>query len=169
MPGEDAEFSGVHTMPVYDDEFFVVLPARHRLAAAAEVPFAALAAEQWVVSSETGTCPDVRVFQQACRRAGFIPSVTFRSEDYPTVQGLVAANLGVSLVPSLAAAPLGPTWRCGGWPVRVRSGAYRWQRRSARGRGSALAPFWVAGAGRRCATRATKPYTAFLHAPFSVA
>jgi DNA-binding transcriptional LysR family regulator len=70
VPGEDAEFSGLHTMPVYDDEFFVVLPARHRLAAAAEVPFAALAAEQWVVSTETGTCPDVRVFQQACRRSG---------------------------------------------------------------------------------------------------
>ena len=103
VPGEDAEFSGVHTMPVYDDEFFVVLPARHRLAAAAQVPFAALAGEQWVVSTETGACPDVRVFQQACRRAGFIPSVTFRAEDYSTVQGLVAASLGVSLVPSLAA------------------------------------------------------------------
>jgi DNA-binding transcriptional LysR family regulator len=88
---------------VYDDEFFVVLPARHRLAAAAQVPFAALAGEQWVVSTETGACPDVRVFQQACRRAGFIPSVTFRAEDYSTVQGLVAASLGVSLVPSLAA------------------------------------------------------------------
>ena len=101
--GRTPEFPGVHTIAVYDDEFFVVLPARHRLAAAAEVPFAALAAEQWVVSTETGTCPDVRVFQQACRRAGFIPSVTFRAEDYSTVQGLVAANLGVSLVPSLAA------------------------------------------------------------------
>ncbi|MCW2627025.1 LysR substrate-binding domain-containing protein [Mycobacterium sp.] len=103
VPGEDPEFPRVHTVAVYDDEFFVVLPARHRLAAAAEVPFAALAGEQWVVSTETGTCPDVRVFQQACRRGGFIPSVTFRAEDYLTVQGLVAANLGVSLVPSLAA------------------------------------------------------------------
>lgn len=102
VPGERAEFPGLHTVAVYDDEFFVVLPARHRLAAAAEVPFAALAKEQWVVSTATGSCPDVRVFQQACRRAGFIPSVTFRAEDYTTVQGLVAANLGVSLVPSLA-------------------------------------------------------------------
>jgi DNA-binding transcriptional LysR family regulator len=102
VPGDRPEYPGLHTVPVYDDEFFVVLPARHRLATATEVPFAALAKEQWVVSSATGRCPDVRVFQQACMRAGFTPSVTFRSEDYSTVQGMVAANLGVSLVPSLA-------------------------------------------------------------------
>ncbi|MBS1694108.1 MAG: LysR family transcriptional regulator [Actinobacteria bacterium] len=103
VPGEATDFPGVHRVPVYDDEFFVVLPLRHRLAAAAEVPFVALATEQWVVSSATGTCPDTRVFQQACRRAGFAPSVTFRAEDYSTVQGFVAANMGVSLVPALAA------------------------------------------------------------------
>lgn len=104
VPGEGPEFPGVHRIAVYDDEFFVVLPSRHRLASAVEVPFAALATEQWVVSSATGSCPDTRVFREACRRAGFTPSVTFRAEDYSTVQGLVAANLGVSLVPSLAAA-----------------------------------------------------------------
>jgi DNA-binding transcriptional LysR family regulator len=98
----------VHTVPVYDDEFLVVMPANHRLASAVEVPFTALASEQWIVSTETGACPDVRVFQQACRRAGVIPSVTFRADDYATVQGLVAADLGVSLVPSLAAGTARP-------------------------------------------------------------
>nr|WP_313901387.1 LysR substrate-binding domain-containing protein [Mycobacterium sp. SMC-8] len=37
-------------------------------------------------------------------RCRFEPSVAFRAEDYATVQGFVAAGLGVSLVPSLAAA-----------------------------------------------------------------
>ena len=103
VPGEAPEFPGVHSVPVYDDEFFVVLPSAHRLASTVELPFAALSRERWIVSTETGTCPDVRVFQRACRSAGFVPSVTFRNNDYSTVQGLVAANLGVSLVPSLAA------------------------------------------------------------------
>lgn len=102
VPGEGPEFAGTVTVPVYDDEFLVVLPRTHRLAAAAEVEFSALAGEEWVVSSATGTCPDTRVFRNACQRAGFTPSVTFRSEDYLTVQRLVAADLGVSLVPSLA-------------------------------------------------------------------
>ncbi len=72
VPGEDPEFPGVHTMPVYDDEFFVVLPARHRLAAAAEVPFAALAGEQWVVSTETGPVPTSASFsKRAVARVSF--------------------------------------------------------------------------------------------------
>ena len=104
VPGERAEFSGVSTTAVFDDEFYVVLPTGHRLAERVDVPFAALADENWVVSSATGDCPDTRVFRSACRSAGFEPAVTFRAEDYPTVQGLVAAGLGISLVPSLAAA-----------------------------------------------------------------
>ena len=103
VPGERSQYADVVAVPVYDDEFHVVLPAGHRLAESVEVPLPALAAEQWVVSSATGACPDTRVFHNACRHAGFAPSVTFRAEDYSTVQGLVAANIGVSLVPSLAA------------------------------------------------------------------
>lgn len=104
VPGERAEYPDVFTVPVYDDEFYVVLPASHQLATSADVALAKLADEKWVVSSATGTCPDTRVFTAACRRAGFVPSVTFRADDYSTVQGMVAAGLGVSLVPSLAAA-----------------------------------------------------------------
>lgn len=102
VPGEPGQYRDVHTLAVYDDEFFVVLPMGHRLAGAGAVPLAALSAADWIVSSATGRCPDTRVFQNACRNAGFTPSVTFRPEDYSTVQGLVAADLGVSLVPSLA-------------------------------------------------------------------
>lgn len=108
VPGERAEFPDVTTVGVYDDELFVVLPPDHPLATRIEVPFPALAQENWVVSSETGVCPDTRVFLSACQHAGFEPSVTFRAEDYGTVQGLVAAGLGVSLVPSLAAAHARP-------------------------------------------------------------
>ncbi|WNG89105.1 LysR substrate-binding domain-containing protein [Mycobacterium sp. ITM-2016-00317] len=104
VPGDRPEYPGIATVGVYDDEFFAVLPLSHRLAERAEVPLAALARENWVVSSQTGACPDTRVFRNACKRAGFEPSVTFRAEDYSTVQGFVAAGLGVSLVPSLAAA-----------------------------------------------------------------
>lgn len=102
VPGERALYPDVVSVPVYEDEFYVVLPQRHRYAGAADVPLTALAREQWIISSATGRCPDTRVFRGACRRAGFVPTVAFRSEDFATVQGMVAAGLGVSLVPSLA-------------------------------------------------------------------
>lgn len=108
VPGERPEFPDVTSVGVYDDEFFVVLHPEHPLAGRIEVPFSALELENWVVSSQTGECPDTRVFRSACQRAGFEPSVTFRAEDYGTVQGLVAAGIGVSLVPSLAVAHARP-------------------------------------------------------------
>ncbi|VEG48402.1 LysR family transcriptional regulator [Mycolicibacterium chitae] len=108
VPGERTAYPEVVSSPIYDDEFLLVLPPRHRLAGHAEIPLTALAAEDWVVSSATGVCPDARVFQNACRSVGFTPRVAFHSEDYPTLQGLVAADLGVSLVPSLAAAHVRP-------------------------------------------------------------
>lgn len=122
-PGEPPHYSGVVITHLYDDEFFLVLPQRHRLAGRGEVPLAELADEDWVVSSATGVCPDARVFQNACRSAGFEPSVAFGSEDYPTLQGLVAANLGVSVVPSLAAAHPRP-----GVVIRGIAGPRVWRR-----------------------------------------
>ncbi|SIR98272.1 LysR family transcriptional regulator [Williamsia sterculiae] len=103
VPGDGPEFPGLYTAPVYDDEFLVVLPLHHRLATLREVQLEKLADENWIVSSASGICPDTKVFRNACAEAGFDPMVTYRSDDYQTVQGLVAANLGVSMVPSLAA------------------------------------------------------------------
>ncbi len=39
---------------------------------------------------------------RSCLQAGFEPNVTFESDDYETVQGLVAAGVGVALIPRLA-------------------------------------------------------------------
>jgi DNA-binding transcriptional LysR family regulator len=39
---------------------------------------------------------------RSCLAAGFEPHVTFESDDYETVQGLVAAGVGVALIPRLA-------------------------------------------------------------------
>jgi DNA-binding transcriptional LysR family regulator len=41
---------------------------------------------------------------RSCHAAGFEPRVSFESDDYQTVQGLVAAGVGVALIPGLALA-----------------------------------------------------------------
>jgi DNA-binding transcriptional LysR family regulator len=42
------------------------------------------------------------VVLRACDEAGFAPRVTFESDDYGAVQGMVASGMGVALIPSLA-------------------------------------------------------------------
>ena len=46
--------------------------------------------------------PCARHVVRCCHAAGFEPSVSFESDDYQTVQGLVAAGVGVALIPELA-------------------------------------------------------------------
>ena len=46
--------------------------------------------------------PCARHVVRCCHAAGFEPQVAFESDDYQTVQGLVAAGVGVALIPGLA-------------------------------------------------------------------
>ena len=102
VPDESRAFPQLFTAPVFDDEFYVVLPPSHPMSSRREVSLAALATERWIVSSATGDCPDTRVFRKACAAAGVMPEVSYRQDDYGAVQAMVAVGLGVSLVPSLA-------------------------------------------------------------------
>jgi DNA-binding transcriptional LysR family regulator len=78
----------------------VVLPAEHPLAAKPALTLADLRGEQWVQTSADSPC--ARHVVRSCLAAGFEPSVSFESDDYETVQGLVAAGVGVALIPRLA-------------------------------------------------------------------
>lgn len=82
------------------EPLLVALPADHPRAGARSMPLAALAGEPWVLSGAPASPSDLIVrILQACARAGFAPTVAHESPDLPSVLGLVAAGLGVSLVP----------------------------------------------------------------------
>jgi DNA-binding transcriptional LysR family regulator len=89
-----------------DDPLLVVLPADHALAKQDKVlladlaDLADLAADRWVV--RVHRAPYVDAYETMCRIAGFEPDVAFRTDDYQALQGLVAAGMGVSLVPQLS-------------------------------------------------------------------
>lgn len=57
----------------------------------------------WVASREDTA--GWRCLTTLCHRAGFAPRVNYRSNDYDVVRGLVAAGLGIALVPALAHLP----------------------------------------------------------------
>ncbi|HEX8093809.1 LysR family transcriptional regulator [Jatrophihabitans sp.] len=77
----------------------VLLPAGHRLAGTGPLRLAALAGERWV--APLADSPGALNLDRLAARAGFVPRISFRSNDYSVVRGLVGAGLGVALVPGL--------------------------------------------------------------------
>ncbi|MEV0382146.1 LysR family transcriptional regulator [Nonomuraea sp. NPDC050643] len=81
------------------DPLHIALPPDHRLAGRERIRLADLAGERWIQGVHRGSTIDV--LPEACRAAGFEPRIAFRTDDQMTVRGLVAAGLGVALVPFL--------------------------------------------------------------------
>lgn len=101
FPGvaEDLD-AGLRTISLLEDPMYVALPRDHPLAAKRSLRLADLREEDWVQTSESSPCG--RHVVRLCLSAGFEPKVSFESDDYETVQGLVAAGVGVGLIPRLA-------------------------------------------------------------------
>jgi len=91
---------GLRATPLFEDPMKLALPKGHRLARAKQIRLEDLAEEAWVQTSEASAC--ARHVVRICRGSGFEPRVSFESDDYLTVQGLVAAGVGVALIPQLA-------------------------------------------------------------------
>jgi DNA-binding transcriptional LysR family regulator len=90
----------LRTIVLLEDPLQLALPAGHRLAGAARVELGELRDEAWVQTSSASRC--ARHVVRCCLDSGFAPDVAFESDDYDTVQGLVAAGVGVALIPRLA-------------------------------------------------------------------
>lgn len=87
-----------------DESLYVAVPAGHELAGKGPVRLSALADADWISGSPRpeGTLLD------AALRQGFRPRVAHVVGEWTAKQGYVAAGLGVTLVPALAAASVRP-------------------------------------------------------------
>jgi DNA-binding transcriptional LysR family regulator len=94
LPGDGAR------SPLLEDPMYLALPREHPLAGKARLRLSELHGEEWVQTSSSSAC--ARHVVRCCHAAGFEPRVSFESDDYQTVQGLVAAGVGVALIPQLA-------------------------------------------------------------------
>jgi DNA-binding transcriptional LysR family regulator len=92
--------AGLRNVTLLEDPMHVALPASHPLAEKPALTLADLRELDWVQTSASSPC--ARHVVRSCLAAGFEPHVTFESDDYETVQGLVAAGVGVALIPRLA-------------------------------------------------------------------
>jgi DNA-binding transcriptional LysR family regulator len=98
--GQEHHFQGLDKVQLIQDPLWVALAVEHPLARKHHLTLGELRDEDWIQTSSQSAC--ARHTVELCRGAGFTPRVCFQSDDYDTVQGLVAARVGVALVPRLA-------------------------------------------------------------------
>ncbi|MET8155905.1 LysR family transcriptional regulator [Sphaerisporangium sp. NPDC005289] len=91
-----AEEDGVRLTALFDDPGFLVTPP----GTAADGSPAAYAGAKWI--SGCDRCRGHLL--ELCAAAGFAPSIAFTTDDYVAVQAMVAAGLGVTVLPGLALA-----------------------------------------------------------------
>jgi DNA-binding transcriptional LysR family regulator len=89
--------------PLRRDEFQALLPRSHPLAAAPRVALADLRNDHWIGNLPGSPCHFVTM--AACASAGFSPRVRHQIDDWAIIVELVAAGLGVGLIPTLAQPP----------------------------------------------------------------
>jgi len=98
--------AGLRSVALLQDPMHAALPAEHSLVGKPALTLADLRGQQWVQTSASSPC--ARHVVRSCLAAGFEPYVAFESDDYDTVQGLVAAGVGVALIPRLALTRIHP-------------------------------------------------------------
>jgi molybdate transport repressor ModE-like protein len=89
-----------------DDRYDAILPAGHALAGRRRLSLSDLSGEPWVAS--TSMCGCRQITESVCREAGFAPNVAFEADETQAAQALVAAGVGVTLLPQLALTTMHP-------------------------------------------------------------
>ncbi len=87
------------TVDLFRDPYVAVVPAGSPLAARDRAPSLRELVEHPLISYRT--CRTTQQVEERLRHAGRDPHIVFRSDDNGTVQGLVAAGVGIAIVPRL--------------------------------------------------------------------
>ncbi|HET6866013.1 MAG TPA: LysR family transcriptional regulator [Solirubrobacteraceae bacterium] len=85
--------------PLIEDRLHIALPPGHRLARRKRIRMAELRDETWIQGVRHGST--LATLPAACREAGFEPRIALRTDDPMAWQGLVAAGVGVAVIPEL--------------------------------------------------------------------
>ncbi|MGY2029755.1 LysR family transcriptional regulator [Nocardia gipuzkoensis] len=97
--------SGVAIEPLLDDPLLVAVASTHPLAGATSAPPDLLRAERWIAGSQEPAA----TLLGAWRDPGWEPDIAFVARDWFAKLGLVAAGLGITVVPGIAVPVLPPT------------------------------------------------------------
>ncbi|MEN3122408.1 LysR family transcriptional regulator [Janibacter sp. LM] len=104
---------GYIVTPLMTDHFVALVPADHRLAGRRRVELAELAelAEDPWISNDISAGITQEMVDRACRAAGFRPRYRVEAQDHYTATAFVAAGVGITVIPDLAARTIPKTVR----------------------------------------------------------
>ncbi|HEX4309643.1 MAG TPA: LysR substrate-binding domain-containing protein [Acidobacteriaceae bacterium] len=97
LPLRHREFEIV---PLLTEHLYVALPAFHPRADAASISLNELRSERFVLLRDSHCFREIAL--TACHRAHLDPRITFESGQFSSLLGMVAAGIGVTLVPEMA-------------------------------------------------------------------
>jgi DNA-binding transcriptional LysR family regulator len=100
QPEFDRLYEGVELRHLLDDPMYIAVPRDHPGARKQHVRLEDFADDIWIQNDTRGPCG--RLHLAACVAAGFEPKIGYESDDYNVVQGLIAAGVGISLLPALS-------------------------------------------------------------------
>jgi DNA-binding transcriptional LysR family regulator len=83
-----------------EEDMHLALPLTHPLAARKSIRLEELADDAWLCGNSESSCRRQTI--GTCEQAGFRPDISYRSSDYTVMQALIAAGMGVTLLPDLA-------------------------------------------------------------------
>lgn len=83
--------------PIAEQDLALVVPADHRFADRAQIALAEAADEDYIVMQPGFGMR--RIFDELCTASDIDPTIAFESSELATISGLVAAGLGVGVVP----------------------------------------------------------------------
>ncbi|GHI95537.1 LysR family transcriptional regulator [Streptomyces olivaceus] len=96
--------AGVEQASIGDDLCDLLVPQGHRFAGRAAVRRAELGGERWICQPPGRVCHDW--LMRTLRGAGHEPDIVHQADENPTLVALVAAGLGIALIPRLGRGPL---------------------------------------------------------------
>jgi LysR family transcriptional activator of glutamate synthase operon len=91
------EESDVRWSQLLDEELLIAMPQTHRLAARRTLRMNELSSEPFLALSPEHTLRII--FDKVCADASFSPKIAFEGMDIGTLRGLIAAGLGIGLLP----------------------------------------------------------------------
>jgi DNA-binding transcriptional LysR family regulator len=96
VPGMFAQ-SDVAWSHLLDEELLIAMPQSHRLATKRTVNLRELSSEPFLALSAEHTLRII--FDTLCADSSFLPKIAFEGMDVATLRGLIAAGLGIALLP----------------------------------------------------------------------